>query len=65
MAVRHDLYLVWTRADCISYEMRREAQEIIPGLFLGAFNTATNADRLAEAGITHLWVILFSYRHVA
>jgi hypothetical protein len=37
--------------------MRREAQEIVPGLLLGAYNTATNADRLVEAGITHLYVL--------
>lgn len=44
-----------------SYEMRREAQEIVPGLLLGAYNAATNADRLAEAGITHLYVALHAY----
>jgi hypothetical protein len=41
--------------------MRREAQEIVPGLLLGAYNTATNADRLVEAGITHLYVAFVRY----
>lgn len=41
--------------------MRREAQEIVPGLLLGAYNTATNADRLVEAGITHLYVASIQY----
>lgn len=41
--------------------MRREAQVIVPGLLLGAYNTATNADRLVEAGITHLYVASIQY----
>lgn len=37
--------------------MRREAQQIIPGLLLGPFQASTNADKLRALGVTHMWVI--------
>lgn len=37
--------------------MRKEAQEIVPSLYLGAINAALNADKLVAAGITHLSVL--------
>ncbi|XP_037069509.1 serine/threonine/tyrosine-interacting protein B-like [Pollicipes pollicipes] len=42
--------LAWT------YEMRREMQEILPGLFLGPYNAAsrTQLDHLQQVGITHI-----------
>lgn len=36
------------------YEMRREAQEIIPGVFLGPIQASTNLNRLKSMGITHM-----------
>lgn len=36
------------------YEMRREAQEIIPGVFLGPIQASTNMNRLKSMGITHM-----------
>ncbi|OCF40341.1 nuclease I [Kwoniella heveanensis CBS 569] len=36
------------------YEMRREAQEILPGLYLGPFQSSTNLDKMRMMGITHI-----------
>ncbi|KNZ78280.1 Serine/threonine/tyrosine-interacting protein, partial [Termitomyces sp. J132] len=36
------------------YEMRREAQEILPGLFLGPFIASKSMETLAKLGITHI-----------
>ncbi|KAL1411305.1 hypothetical protein Q8F55_002256 [Vanrija albida] len=36
------------------YEMRREAQEILPGLYLGPFQASTNMAKLRSMGITHI-----------
>ncbi|WVQ99354.1 hypothetical protein IAU59_006487 [Kwoniella sp. CBS 9459] len=36
------------------YEMRREAQEILPGLYLGPFQASTNLDKMRMMGITHI-----------
>ncbi|KLT46571.1 phosphatases II [Cutaneotrichosporon oleaginosum] len=36
------------------YEMRREAQAILPNLFLGPFQASTNLGRLREKRITHI-----------
>ncbi|KAI9310128.1 protein-tyrosine phosphatase-like protein [Dichotomocladium elegans] len=38
--------------------MRREMQEIVPGLFLGPFSTCRNVDELKAAGITHILCFL-------
>lgn len=43
------------------YEMRREAQMIIPGLYLGPFQSATKLPRLQQLGITHMCVISTLY----
>ena len=37
------------------YEMRRECQEIIPGLFLGPFQVSKSLDLLKQLGITHMY----------
>jgi serine/threonine/tyrosine-interacting protein len=39
------------------YEMRRDCQEIIPGLLLGPFQTSKSLERLKELGVTHMFVI--------
>ncbi|KAK8864325.1 hypothetical protein IAR55_001572 [Kwoniella newhampshirensis] len=39
------------------YEMRREAQLIIPGLYLGPFQSSLNIHRLRDMGITHILCI--------
>ncbi|WVR06973.1 hypothetical protein IAU60_004010 [Kwoniella sp. DSM 27419] len=39
------------------YEMRREAQEVIPGLYLGPFQSSLNLDRMRSMGITHVLCI--------
>ncbi|KAI8066268.1 protein-tyrosine phosphatase-like protein [Gilbertella persicaria] len=36
------------------YEMRREIQEIVPGLFLGPFSACRQVDELKRLGITHI-----------
>ncbi|KAG8742181.1 hypothetical protein FRC10_001937 [Ceratobasidium sp. 414] len=36
------------------YEMRRDCQEIIPGLLLGPFQTSKSLDRLTELNVTHI-----------
>ena len=36
------------------YEMRRDMQEIIPGLFLGPYVCSKNRDLLKQRGITHI-----------
>ncbi|KAG0165607.1 hypothetical protein DFQ28_008548, partial [Apophysomyces sp. BC1034] len=40
------------------YEMRREMQEIMPGLFLGPFSASRNINDLQQVGITHILCIL-------
>ncbi|SCV72319.1 BQ2448_3856 [Microbotryum intermedium] len=39
------------------YEMRREAQQILPGLFIGPFQPSWNLQTLARLGITHILCI--------
>ncbi|KAJ3028081.1 hypothetical protein HDV00_010681 [Rhizophlyctis rosea] len=39
------------------YEMRREMQEILPGLWLGPFQCSKNKEFLQQKGITHLLCI--------
>lgn len=39
------------------YEMRREAQEIIPGLYLGPLQSSLNLGRMNDLGITHVLCI--------
>lgn len=34
--------------------MRREAQLIIPGVYLGPFQASTNLNKLETLGITHM-----------
>jgi serine/threonine/tyrosine-interacting protein len=41
-----------------SYEMRRQAQLIIPGLYLGPVQSALNSQKMLEMGITHVYVNL-------
>ena len=36
------------------YEMRRECQEILPGLLLGPFQASKELDRLQSLKITHM-----------
>lgn len=38
------------------YEMRREAQEILPGLYLGPFMASKSMETLRKLDITHMWV---------
>jgi len=38
------------------YEMRRECQEILPGLILGPLQAAKSLDILQRLGITHVYV---------
>lgn len=39
------------------YEMRREAQEILPGLFIGPFQPSWKLEALQALGITHVLCI--------
>ncbi len=36
------------------YEMRRESQEIVPGLVLGPMQTSKDLSQLESLGITHM-----------
>ncbi|KAI8993263.1 protein-tyrosine phosphatase-like protein [Pilobolus umbonatus] len=40
------------------YEMRRDIQEIIPGLYLGPYSTCRQIDYLKSKGITHVLSII-------
>lgn len=42
----------------ISYEMRRDCQEIIPGLLLGPYLVSRDLDKLRKLGITHMYVFI-------
>lgn len=37
------------------YEMRRQSQLIIPGLYLGPVQSALNSQKMKEIGITHVY----------
>lgn len=39
------------------YEMRREAQQIIPGLYLGPYQSSRLLEPLQRLGITHILVV--------
>ncbi|EER14054.1 ser/thr/tyr interacting protein, putative [Perkinsus marinus ATCC 50983] len=39
------------------YDMKREAQEILPNLYLGPFGCARDLDVLRRVGITHIVVV--------
>lgn len=43
------------------YEMRRSAQEVLPGLFVGPYQSSKNLPELQELGITHI-VCLYEER---
>lgn len=42
------------------YEMRREAQLIIPGLYLGPFQASLNSNKMKQMGITHVSVLFWT-----
>ena len=47
------------------YEMRRECQEILPGLLLGPFVASKSQETLTSLGVTHMYVlILFSMARI-
>ncbi|KAI7898065.1 TIP-1 family-domain-containing protein [Cokeromyces recurvatus] len=50
----HFLGSVQCPIDDWRYEMRREIQEIIPGLFLGPFSACRKTNELKDLGITHI-----------
>ncbi len=43
-----------SRDNSFSYEMRRECQEILPGLLLGPFTVSKQLDKLLSLAITHM-----------
>ena len=45
----------WSR-----YEMRRECQEILPGLLLGPFSASKSLETLNSLDITHMWILWYS-----
>jgi hypothetical protein len=49
-------FLLPLLADDDRYEMRRECQEILPGLILGPLQAAKSLDVLQGLGITHVYV---------
>jgi serine/threonine/tyrosine-interacting protein len=38
------------------YEMRRECQEILPGLLLGPFVASKSLETLLSLGVTHMYI---------
>ena len=38
--------------------MRRECQEILPGLLLGPFVASKSAETLTTLGVTHMYVVM-------
>ena len=44
-----------SRRDPCRYEMRRECQEILPGLLLGPFQASKSLEILQGLRITHMW----------
>ncbi|KAF4617602.1 hypothetical protein D9613_005988 [Agrocybe pediades] len=42
------------------YEMRRECQEILPGLLLGPFVASKSLDTLLNLGVTHMCKMIFT-----
>lgn len=46
------------------YEMRRDCQEIIPGLLLGPFQVSKSLETLQSLQITHMFVHLVSWHGV-
>jgi len=40
-----------------TYEMRREMQEILPGVFLGPYGSAKDRNELMNKGITHVLIV--------
>jgi hypothetical protein len=42
----------------IRYEMRRDCQEIIPGLLLGPYLVSRDLDKLRKLGISHMYVFI-------
>lgn len=45
----------------IRYEMRRDCQEIIPGLLLGPYLVSRDLDKLRKLGISHMYVFISSF----
>lgn len=39
------------------YEMRRECQEILPGLLLGPFVASKSFETLADLKVSHMYVV--------
>jgi len=48
------------RVKLIRYEMRRECQEILPGLLLGPFVASKSLETLSSLKVSHMYVISFS-----
>lgn len=42
----------------IRYEMRRDCQEIIPGLLLGPYLVSRDLDKLRKLGISHMYAFI-------
>jgi hypothetical protein len=42
----------------IRYEMRRDCQEIIPGLLLGPYLVSRELDKLRKLGISHMYAFI-------
>ena len=44
------------------YEMRRECQEILPGLFLGPFVASKSLETLSSLKVSHMYVVGSQWR---
>ena len=45
----------------IRYEMRRDCQEIIPGLLLGPYLVSRDLEKLRKLGISHMYAFIQTY----
>lgn len=52
----------WLRDRIDRYEMRRECQEILPGLLLGPFQVSKSLEKLQALGVTHMYVAHWSVK---
>ena len=50
--VDHETFCLFCR-----YEMRRECQEILPGLLLGPFVASKSLETLLSLGVTHMYIL--------
>ena len=54
---RPQAWILLTSSDVYRYEMRRQCQEILPGVLLGPLQVSKSLDTLKSLNITHMSVL--------